>query len=447
MGNIDGQPTKDFFVKMITRDISIREAILDLVDNSIDGAKTISDNDYSGLHVKISLSDNSFILEDNCGGFSLDHAKNYAFRFGRPNEAKLTGGSIGRFGIGMKRALFKMGEVFEVESKTNNDHFQVNVNQTDWLSKKESVTRNNTEIEVEDWSFDYVNITPVSKNLNNNGTFIKVTNLFSKISSDFNSNEFLNDLENDLENILNFSIEKGLDISLNGEKIRSKNIDVYNSNCKPYKMSFKNDEVEYRVICGLSDSGKPSKAGWYVYCNDRLVVEADTSHITCWGVGGIPSFNNDFAMFRGIIFLNSDSTIKLPLTTTKKGLDTSSVVYKKLLGYITKAMNPVLSFLKDIRKLESPREYREMLKDQNDNRLSIIDLRSIKISSQTDRSFEPPSLNYEEIQKKPEYVRIAFSKERKNAEKTRQYSGRKNFKEFGEHLYDYYISMEELENE
>lgn len=446
MGNIDGQPTKEFFVNMITRDISIKEAILDLVDNSVDGARRVNKDNYSGLFVNLELSENSFILKDNCGGFSLEHAKNYAFRFGRPNEAELKGGSIGRFGIGMKRALFKMGETFKVETKTEIDHFQVDVNQTEWMDKKETITKDRKDIEVDDWSFNYSVVTPESENLNNNGTYIKVNNLCSEISSDFMSDDFLNDLEDDLENVLSFPIEKGLKITLNGNEIQKKNIEIYNTYCKPYIKTFSNDGVDYRIICGLGNTGKPSEAGWYIYCNDRLVVEADTSHITCWGVGSLPNFNNDFAMFRGVIFLNSESTIKLPLTTTKKGVDTSSDVYKKLIGYMTRAMNPVISFLKDVRKLETPKEYRAMLKDQNDNSLNIVELREIIISEETDNSFTPPSLDYEDVQKKPNYVRIAFSKERDEAEKVREYSGRKNFKELGEFLYDYYVSMEEVNN-
>lgn len=31
-------PTKAFFVRMITRDISLEDCILDLIDNSVDGA-------------------------------------------------------------------------------------------------------------------------------------------------------------------------------------------------------------------------------------------------------------------------------------------------------------------------------------------------------------------------------------------------------------------------
>ena len=32
------------------------------------------------------------------------------------------------------------------------------------------------------------------------------------------------------------------------------------------------------------------KYGWYIYCNNRLVMEADTSTITGWGISPIPKW-------------------------------------------------------------------------------------------------------------------------------------------------------------
>ena len=90
---IEGSPTKQFFIDMITRDISIEDAIIDLLDNSIDGANRLATaagkKDFKGLnlHVKLSLSEAGLSIEDNCGGFLLETAKKYAFRFGRPSDA------------------------------------------------------------------------------------------------------------------------------------------------------------------------------------------------------------------------------------------------------------------------------------------------------------------------------------------------------------------------
>lgn len=54
---IEGNPTKKFFIEMITRDISIEDAIVDLLDNSIDGANRINSAIYDGLWIKLTIND------------------------------------------------------------------------------------------------------------------------------------------------------------------------------------------------------------------------------------------------------------------------------------------------------------------------------------------------------------------------------------------------------
>ena len=38
---VKANPTKEFFVNMLIRDILLKQAIIELIDNSIDGARTI----------------------------------------------------------------------------------------------------------------------------------------------------------------------------------------------------------------------------------------------------------------------------------------------------------------------------------------------------------------------------------------------------------------------
>lgn len=57
---IEGNPTKKFFIEMITRDISIEDAIVDLLDNSIDGANRINSAIYDGLWIKLTIMIRSF---------------------------------------------------------------------------------------------------------------------------------------------------------------------------------------------------------------------------------------------------------------------------------------------------------------------------------------------------------------------------------------------------
>lgn len=441
---IEGNPTKTFFIEMITRDISIRDAIIDLLDNSIDGANRINAKNYKGLYVEISVNKDKFIVKDNCGGFSLETAKKYAFRFGRPDEAPETTGSVGRFGIGMKRALFKIGKVFEVESKHIEDHFQINVDVNVWR-KKNKIIKLNDDIskEVEDWDFNYENITPDISNLDDNGTYIEVKNLYDEVSELFDNEEFLSDLKSDIERLLNFSLIKGIKISLNGKILSGKNIQIFNDKSNPYMVNGAKDNVNYRVIAGLGDVGIPSLSGWYIYCNDRLVLEADKSEITGWGTAGIPRWHIDFVMFRGVVFLDSNETINLPLTTTKKGIDATSDIYKTVLVFMREAMLNIIPFFKQITKLgNEANEYRQLL-GETEMKISVVEMKNPTFVL-TERKFVSPELDQAKIAVKKDSVRIAYDINKDYANIARTHSKTKSLKDLGELTFDYYFKMEGL---
>ena len=115
----DATPTKDFFVRMITRDISLEDCLLDLIDNCLDGAgrvlaagggnDTVVEN-YDEFRVDLYIGPDEFRIEDNCGGVSISNAIDYAFHFGRrPDTPEESDYAIGVYGIGMKRAILKIG--------------------------------------------------------------------------------------------------------------------------------------------------------------------------------------------------------------------------------------------------------------------------------------------------------------------------------------------------
>src|SRR4051794_11081073 len=93
---ITASPTKTFFVRMLTRDIDLRYAILDLLDNCVDGiVRTLSKSKekpkdpkkpYQPFHAFITATPKKFVIQDNCGGIPRDIAIKSAFRLGRPSN-------------------------------------------------------------------------------------------------------------------------------------------------------------------------------------------------------------------------------------------------------------------------------------------------------------------------------------------------------------------------
>src|ERR1700730_15538084 len=136
-------PTKRFFVEMFTRDVELDEAILDLLDNSVDGVLRLrgyqsdAESPYSGCHAHLKLSDKEFTISDNGGGIPEDIVET-AFRLGRPfgmkEERNLP--MVGVYGIGMKRAIFKLGRECTVVSRTKESGFSVTFPQS-WFTAED----------------------------------------------------------------------------------------------------------------------------------------------------------------------------------------------------------------------------------------------------------------------------------------------------------------------
>ena len=78
---------------------------------------SLDDNqDLSRFKISVTAVEDRFQIEDNCGGITLDDAVNYAFTFGRQEEDQTENFSIGVYGIGMKRAIFKIGNSISITS-------------------------------------------------------------------------------------------------------------------------------------------------------------------------------------------------------------------------------------------------------------------------------------------------------------------------------------------
>jgi hypothetical protein len=160
---------------------------LDLVDNSLDGARRLRANGpYAGLSVRVEFSEARFRIADNCGGIPIDVARHSAFRFGRPKEMVATAHSVGQFGVGMKRALFKLGKTFRVESTTATSHFVVKVEVPKWTAEPQ-------------WRFEFLELQEnAPQEPQRVGTEVLVTDLHDGIKEEFRLDTFQNLLSAEL---------------------------------------------------------------------------------------------------------------------------------------------------------------------------------------------------------------------------------------------------------
>lgn len=174
--SVPSHPEKDFFISMLTRDIDLQDAVLDLLDNCVDGAirvrsKVMAEKDsFKGFWAHITFDDDKFVIEDNCGGIPWQIARDYAFCLGRREGIPAPKpGMIGVVGIGMKRAIFKMGRECYVHSCHKDDTFLVTIPPS-WFAKR-------------DWpDFEAEREKPAKAG---HGTIIEVKDLTSDAKKDF----------------------------------------------------------------------------------------------------------------------------------------------------------------------------------------------------------------------------------------------------------------------
>ncbi|WP_223587341.1 ATP-binding protein [Microbacterium sp. OVT16B] len=351
---IDGSPTKRFFIEILTRDISITAAILDLVDNSIDSARMMCpDGALGGLRVSITANSSEFSIEDNCAGIGAANARDYVFRIGRPDDIAPSPESIGQFGVGMKRALFKIGASFAVESTSSADSFTVDVDTQAWMRDESS------------WTLP---MTVHEPSLGSTGTTIIVDRLYPQVAEAFSSESFLSQLAEELRSRHRLAMGNGLTITLNENELKSADSMVAMSDLlRPAVSSFtiptpNAGDLSVRIVVGVAPTGlhgidedaEPEEqsspaadAGWLVFGNGRLLLANDKSRLTGWGSGRakIPQYHNQYARFRGFVYMTAHNAGAIPWNTMKTTVDPDSPVWSQVLTHMITTARGVIDLL------------------------------------------------------------------------------------------------------
>lgn len=363
-------PAKRFFVEMLTRDIDLEAAILDLLDNCVDGclragpiAPAVEGKPYAGYFANITINQDGFKIEDNCGGIEHTLAEEYAFRFGRKDADRDRNiATVGVYGIGMKRAIFKLGTHCLIKSSHPSGGFSVEINK-EWMDSDE------------EWGLPMTATEPNQPY----GTSIHVTALHPGIANIFNfpNGSYIENFAKKLQKSYTYIIEKGFKVIVNGLEIISKPINILidpnafndEQGISPYIYSTEYDGVKINLVFGLyeklptfedeeaSTSGSRSKedAGWTIICNDRVILENDKSHLTGWGEAGVPQYHSQFIALAGYVSFTSSDASKLPVTTTKRNIDLESPLYASIKEEMRQALKTFTSFTNSWKSLSKER--------------------------------------------------------------------------------------------
>lgn len=392
------RPVKSFFVYTLVRDISLEDAVLDLLDNCLDGilrtqGSNKGDNPYSGFRAEIKFDENSFTISDNCGGIPWN-LHDYAFRIGRADDRKKDPkGTVGVYGIGMKRAIFKIGKNCLISTRNGKDNYEVKIS-PEWIEEKEN------------WEFP-VYESPVKRK--EEGTTISISELYDGIKEHFGSLAFESNLKGIIATHYAFIIDKGLAVCVNGALIKPRPTKlVFNKNrntIQPFVFKTKTPEgVEIFLTVGftrpipssneLLDEQESKKwstveAGWTVLCNDRAVLYCDRSIITGWGEANVPRYHTQFIAISGIVEFKGDAS-KLPTTTTKRNIEASSPLYIQIKNKMREGMKIFIDYTNKWKGREhEAKKHIEAGMPLSFEEIKLETTRVLRLTTLSDRSLVP----------------------------------------------------------
>lgn len=431
IGDAVASPTKHFFVRMLTRDIELQDALLDLLDNCVDGivrtgrAKRDDAKPYDGFKATLTMAPDHFVIEDNCGGIPIEIARQYAFAMGRPPAAGTnpSGATVGMYGIGMKRAIFKLGSEALVESR-HDIGFVVEFTPS-WM---------------QDDKWDDLPMYALSENtLAGGGTRVEIYELNEEVKRYFSDSSWIEDFRRTVARHYSLIIAKGFSVTIGSPEeidqgippiqpeefklLQTASCTAGGAEIAPYVYAGKLGDVDVEIFAGLyrelltedeaeeeeETRGRKDDAGWTVACNDRVVIWKDTTRLTGWGEANVPNYHGQFIAITGIVLLTCDDPSRLPLTTTKRGIDASSSIYSEAKDLMRDATKKLTSFTNKWKKF--PARLEEIYKTSDYMDLSALrllpsslDMTAIRKNSGV-KKFEP---KYPEPAQEKTSARVSF---------------------------------------
>ena len=447
------QPTKRLFIDILTRDVSIHDCILDLLDNAVD-SYTRNEIDEK-REIRLNFDKNELSVFDNCGGIDKERLQKEVFRFGAKDFSNHVP-TIGVYGIGLKRSIFKLGESIVFETDDGKDYCKLEIDVNDWIDKKD---REGNDI----WELE---LTKTSETKLTSGgkpyTEIKIKKLRYEAVETFIP-KFESKLKETVKIYYSRYIEKKqIDFYVNDEKQCGFEIKVKASDdFKPVRVEDEQEGIKITIYCWLDlreDQKRTEKElgrqGWNIFMNERLVIFDDTSEDTGW-LGKqpfLPKFHSIYNQFRGVVLLNTNDPSKLPITTSKTGFTKEGKVYHHLLNLMVKVARPFIDFLSD-----KYNKQKEKIDEKEDELLVSIDKDSKEEKGIIETSIDDTKTEYQSTFTPPETAivtrpvipqsTISFKKPKRHVDIMKKVLKVRTNWEVGEKTFDYFWESEGLDEE
>lgn len=429
---VNSSPSKEFFLNMITKDVTVESAILDLIDNSIDAYKRNQENHNEGhISIDYDLAQDYFMIRDNCGGMTKEIAETKAFMFG--NHTQRYSKNLGMYGIGMKRSIFKIGDSFSVKSRTAEDSFNVYMDKEEWINLKNEQGEEIWKFHIEDIELDM-----------ENGVQIELKKLTPDLKEYLSWKSNINELKKKISSSYGEILNRNIIITVNGEQIAYEAEQLFQSDeidLKTYIKTMTVGAVKIRILAGVS-TPSPKDAGWNIIANGRVIIEKNRTDLTGWestydsedddideilNNERVPAYHNDFARFRGYIYLDAEDANDLPLNTTKDGIDRQHPIYRKIYKEMQYALSEILPKLRALQI--SIREYNKTEKVS-----PVSTLKSIKVEELKGIDKQKFTLDVSKYKPKETMRTISFPIEETKLERLKIFFNVKSNKELGEAL-------------
>lgn len=449
------QPTKKLFIDILTRDIDIRDCIFELLDNAVD-SYTRNEIDEK-REIRLNFDKNELSIFDNCGGIDKKKLQEEVFLFGTKDFLNNVP-TIGLYGIGLKRSIFKLGELIVFETDDGKDYCKLEIDVNNWLKKKDEEGNDIWDIELTE--------TSTTRLINGQKPFtrIKIKKLrYETIEC------FVPEFEVNLKGIVKIYYSRyiqndKINFFINNEKQIGFEIKIKASeDFKPVKVEDEYEGIKINIFCWLDlreDQKRVRKEqgrqGWNVFMNERLVIFDDTSIDTGW-VGEqpfLPKFHSIYNQFRGVVLLNTNDPSKLPINTSKNGFNKEGKIYHYLLNLMVKVARPFIDFLSDKynkQKEKIDEKEDELLKDINkdskkEEEKGIVETSIDDTETEYQSTFTPPQTGIVTRPIIPQ-SRISFYKPKKQVDIMKMILKVRTNWEVGERTFDFFWESEELDEE